>query len=134
MQVAVTVALIAVGTALLSALIVAADLDLAVIRGWENLFPARRAAPSRNWEPVKWPVPEIQPPAPPISWHPPTAVPVAPLFDAKRQEAEEWLAAANSNRLAEYRQGLFVNADAPATRLQDALAARRSQQEGERAA
>lgn len=118
MQVFETVLIITVGTAALSAVIVALNFDLAAIAGWRRLVEGDRerladgaasstnsnSARQRAWsDGVRSPV-ESAP-----TWSAPlSAVPRATGDRGNAaSEAERWLRAANANRLAEYQAGTY---------------------------
>lgn len=95
MHVFVTVLVIALTTALLAALIVALDWDLAVIDAWHGAFGPQQPV-------VAWGEPDgagVDGPLPPRA---PRTAPVL-VVAAEEDESERWLAAAIAGRLPEYR-------------------------------
>jgi len=96
MDVALVVLTIAVGTAVMAALIVAADWDLAVIRAWHALVtPQERPEAGGS---------DMGSDEGAVGWHPepwaPTTAQV--VSQAEQARAEAWLAAAAARRLEEY--------------------------------
>jgi hypothetical protein len=106
MPVFVTVLFIAVGTATLAALIVAADWDLAITKAWQSMFAPRERPAERVSEPVACQAAEAV---------------VISFSREDRAKAEEWLAIAAS-RSTGYPPPA---AGLPARPLREVLAARR---------
>jgi len=130
MNIALEVSTIAIGTAVLAALIVAADLDLGVVRAWQawTTRNAGRSAPA--WRATSWEEPVWSAPRPAVH------TPVVVESDHDRDRAEEWLAAAAAHRRTDFNSAARAPAanSTPAVSLRDALAARRREQAGDAAA
>jgi hypothetical protein len=133
MNVVSEVMIIAVSTAVLAALIVAADWDLVVIRA---LQPQIAAHQSSDWNTMGRPTLETS-----ATWRAPLGgrpdipeverTPVVPGgAEVGRSAADEWLAAAAAGRLPEWRRTdlgqATQNPPAPARPLREVLAARRN--------
>lgn len=125
MNVLFEVSTIAIGTAVLAAVIVAADWDLGVIRAWQSLTgPKVRRDDAPVWRTTSWEEPVWTP-------SPEVAAPLTIVGAPDRDRAEAWLAAAAAHQLADF------NSDADPTRsvsLREALAARHRDGAAERAA
>lgn len=126
---------IAIGTAVLAALIVAADWDLSVIRWWHALTAAKaRRDDQRAWWSSSVSTPEsdmwwVGAHAGSSGFEPADALPGV-VSCTERTKADEWLAAAAARQFpgldrAERRRVDNVARSLPATPLRDVLAAQR---------
>jgi hypothetical protein len=132
MNVLLEVSTIAIGTAVLAALIVAAGWDLGVIRAWQSLTAPearREEAPSREEAPI-WRTTSWEEPARTSSSRggysespgfAPVPAPLTVVRAPDRNPAEEWLAAAAAHRLADFDLDEDMTRAIP---LREALAAR----------